>query len=504
MLNDALEALGPCLSTTLAHYLVEHRGLSAAAARQRISRAPSEVRRLRSLPFAHSAVFVYLKSQYDTEEYWEALYAAILSVAGAYSYALSAVLSRQIIPLPYFHIACGSPIAQKRNISSGTALERLTKAGVLEIVEVEGLGQCVTLRQTYTRSDFNTLIARVRSRIIAESILLDSVREWLRNLALASYDSVKTRSNDQSKSPAVGTFQWDLTAPSYSTGLADRGKHGIKPGFVVCDVLLTDTASLRDVRPFIHKVKSLQALRNIGRVMFFIVCNRYDSDAFAELRSMGVIPATTESLFGKEIAATFRDLIRTVSDAVLGVVNSANLDALLTRLGKLEGSLGNMRGAFFELLVAEVVRKDFPGEVKLNKICSGKDGKAEVDVWALKEGISARLIECKGMAPDKCVSDAEIELWLKTRIQRVRHHLTHVMSWPGPKPRFELWTSGILSPDAVVRIEKTRAANKEKYELVVYGPEEIRSAVKLVNDESLLKTLEHHFLPSTKPAGAAV
>lgn len=58
-----------------------------------------------------------------------------------------------------------------------------------------------------------------------------------------------------------------------------------------------------------------------------------------------------------------------------------------------------MRGAFFELLVAEIVRKTSLAQIQLNKICTGEDGTAEVDVWELKEGIIARMIECKGIAP---------------------------------------------------------------------------------------------------------
>uniref|UniRef100_UPI003CE6D87B hypothetical protein n=1 Tax=Pseudomonas aeruginosa TaxID=287 RepID=UPI003CE6D87B len=201
-------------------------------------------------------------------------------------------------------------------------------------------------------------------------------------------------------------------------------------------------------------------------------------------------------LFGKEIAAAFRDLIKTLTDAVQGVVNAAKLDDVITRLGKLEGALGNMRGSFFELIIAELVRKTFPGEVQLNKICLGEDGKAEVDVWAVKEGISARIIECKGMAPGALVSDEEVALWQTTRIKRVRHHLKNVLHWDKPKPQFELWTSGVLSAEAQHRIEKTRNANSAKFDLIVVGPEEVRKAAKSMNDKSLLKTLEHHFIPT--------
>ena len=37
-------------------------------------------------------------------------------------------------------------------------------------------------------------------------------------------------------------------------------------------------------------------------------------------------------------------------------------------------------------------------------------------------------------------------------------------------------------------------ANAEKYDLVVIGPEELRNAVEDVNDPSLKKVLEQHFL----------
>ncbi|HHM8119834.1 hypothetical protein QK357_13100 [Pseudomonas aeruginosa] len=497
MIVEALEELGPCLSTTLTSYLVDNCHLSPAAARQRISRAPRDkIRRLSSLPFARGAAFVYLKSQYGTDDYWGNLYEAIFSVEGTYSRALAAVLSREVMPVHHFHIACGAPVAQKGHIASRTALKRLTDAGVLAEITLPGLGTCVTTRQTQISSELDSIAASVRSRLMAEAVLLDSVREWLRNLALASFNSVLLRGGSEEPLPTVGTFNWDLSAPSYCAGLAPRRKGEVIPGFVACDVLLLDNIDTNAIKPFLHKMQTLQALKNIGRIMFIMVGQHFESDAFKELRKEGAIPATPESLFGKEIAATFRDLIKTLKDAVQGVVDSAKLDDLFTKLGKLEGALGNMRGAFFELLVAEIVRKTFPGEVQLNKICVGEDGKAEVDVWAVKEGVETRIIECKGMAPGTAVSDEEISLWLNTRIKRVRHHLKSTLPWNQPKPRFELWTSGLLSHVAQTRIKKTRNANAKKFDLIVVGPEELRKAAKSVNDASLLKTLEHHFIPA--------
>ena len=189
-------------------------------------------------------------------------------------------------------------------------------------------------------------------------------------------------------------------------------------------------------------------------------------------------------------------LIQTLTEAANGVVDPEKFDQLFSKLGKLEGAVGNMRGAFFELLVAEVVRKTAPGPVKLNKICRGDDGDAEVDVYHLNEGLAAQMIECKGIAPGTCVDDEEVNQWLTKRIMRVRHHLQN-LGWSGPRPRFELWTSGALSDQARQRIEKTRLANANKFEIIVIEGDALRIAVKAVNDASLLKTFEQHFLPQS-------
>ena len=60
-------------------------------------------------------------------------------------------------------------------------------------------------------------------------------------------------------------------------------------------------------------------------------------------------------------------MIQTLDEAAKGVVDPEKFGQLFSKLGKLEGAIGNMRGAFFELLVAEVVRKNAAGQVKLNK-----------------------------------------------------------------------------------------------------------------------------------------
>lgn len=494
MLADLLKTIGPCLSTDLTDYLVTFRGLSPAAARQRVSRGAPQIKRLAHLPFARKARFLYHQDDYASPRYWDSLYAAIFATNGPYARALGAVQARGVVPLTHFIGACGAPIAQKKQLSASTVLDRMVDANVLVKQVMPGLGPCVMTKKTYERDEYSLdeLSIATRSRLIAESVMLDSIREWLRRLAMVSYNSVQTRGAEM---PRVGTFAWDLTGPSYLTSVVTRLKDkGIKSGWVVCDALLIENAQLKHIEPFLHKARSLNALKNIGRTMFILVAHGYDLEAFKALRSAGIMPATPKSLFGDDVADGFRGLIQTLNEAAKGVVDPEKFDQIFSKLGKLEGAVGNMRGAFFELLVAEAVRKTAAGQVKLNKICNGKDGKAEVDVFHLNEGIKAQMIECKGIAPGTLVDDEEVGLWLTTRITRVRHYLQSI-GWSGPLPQFELWTSGALSAKAHERVERTRLANNKKFEIKIVEGDALRIAVKAVNDASLLKTFEQHFLP---------
>jgi len=495
---NALQFLGPCLTTELAKHLVKIYGISPATARQRVARAAGPVKKLKHLPFAKGVRFVYLEKDFRSPYYWQRLFEAILGSKSAYARALVAVQARGIVPVDHFNAACGAPIAQKKHISAGTVLERMILAGVFERVDVPGIGECILTREHSERIEHMPpdTVARARARLIAESILLDSVKEWLRRLGMASFNKVKVRGT-AADMPMVATYAWDMSAPSYLGPLTAWGKDQTKkPGMIACDVLLAGSLSLASAEAFLYKVDALQALKKLGKTLFIYVSEHFSAEAFQELRSAGVLPATPETLFGKDVAAGFRELSKVLAEAALKSVSSDRFDILFNSLGKLEGAVGNMRGALFELLVAEVARRDHPALVELNKKCRGKDGaKAEVDVWFVIPNRQAHFIECKGHAPGSTIDDAEIEQWLTKRILTVRQHVEQYLD---PKPTtliFELWFTGTLSAESLERIEKTREANKRKFQIMLVGPEHIRSKVRLLNDISLMKTFEQHFLP---------
>src|SRR6185312_13840011 len=136
---------GPGLTSDLAVEL-QKQGLSAAAARQRLSRLPEEVKTLYGLPFPKRARFIYLESQFGKDAYWDALIAAVEKSNPAHAAALAGIRSRGgIVPLAHFDIVSGAPKRQKRQVSSETILQRLESVRLLQRVEIEPFGDCVTL-----------------------------------------------------------------------------------------------------------------------------------------------------------------------------------------------------------------------------------------------------------------------------------------------------------------------------------------------------------------------
>lgn len=499
MVEEALsyKELGPCLSSELAAYLVDAYGLSKEAARQRISRASDKVKQLSHLKFSRGTRFTYLEKDYGSPIFWDNLFRVIYSQNGAYALALRAVESRGIVPIEHFKMACGSPKAQQKKISLSSVMERMLEAKIFVKDEINGIGESILTKRLHDNVLLKEQVVNsVRARLLAEHVFIGAIKEWLRRLSIASFDSIRTR-DDFANPPLVGPFFWDISSPSYLAPLVEwKQKDKPTPGFVVCDVLFSKNVTMGELEPFFNKVQSLQSLKNIKRTLYIFVALSYENDAYRKLREKGIVPATPESLFGKDIAEAFISLIEVSEKSISGNLESKCLNEVMAKLDRLEGVMGNMRGAFFEMLVSHIVRNSTAGIFELNKICKNNKGeKAEVDVYVIPQIGNPRMIECKAMKPGSFVSNEEIDKWLSIRINRVREHLNRLeMVKPNREiPSFELWTTGRISDESMARILKTKEANKRKYNIVIVGPVEIRDAAK--PDDAALKVLNDYFLP---------
>lgn len=497
VLEEVLKRTGPCLSGELLRILISEHQISPSAARQRLARRPGNISCVPNLTFPKNQQFLYLKNEYGAPHFWPALAKALEGSSPAYAGAIGALTVRGgIMPLRHFLAASGAPLNLRRHMAPETIVQQLEGAGFLEEIDVDGIGKCVAFAKRDPRY-FETPIAKMRTRLLIEDMMLHAVKGWARNLALGSYNRFLLRGEPDL--PQVGSFVWDLAAPSYLSavvgGPSASGKP--KPGFIVCDILLGHKQTDAGIQPFIRKCGTIRSLKNVGRCLTIFLAEDYSPSAFQAARARGIIPATPETLFGKEVASAFSELARVLTQVATSVnVTPEKLDWFFRQLGKIEGAAQSLRGALFEFIVADLVRKLWGADVTLNQKFRelGRDA-AEVDVVATLRGRRIHFIECKGQEPHQIVDDAEVEKWLTRRIPIVRQKALEHPDWRGLELHFELWTSGRLSENARQRIAQAQATvSARKYTVLYRTGEEIGKMANELNDDALKTALKTHFL----------
>lgn len=495
MRDDVLDVLlseGPQLSGQLAVALEKWLGITPAAARKKVERRSTAVRELK-LPFSRRAKFLYATTQYGSDKFWARLAEALEMGNGAYARVIRALHARGGL-LPLAHLASAAGISSgDRQISFERVWQDLVGTELFQTIEVPGLGECFAFAKRGASIDEQ--LPGVRARLIVESVLLQSIQEWAARLGLGSFASFKLRSHQQESAPTVSVFQWDLTAPSYISALAAWNNSGRpKPGFMVLDVLLKEQVELNDLKSFIYKCKTLRQVRNVRTLQFF-VAHRYTREALDVMRQEGIIPATTESIFGTDVANALMELSGMLTQAATQAVDLDKFAYLFDKLGKVEGAAGTLRGALFEFVVAEVMRRTVGGAtILMNKIYR-KDGKdvAEVDVRVHVPDQEIRFIECKGLLPGRLLQDSEIEAWLTKRIPNVRNQTLDNSEFKNITQTFELWLTGELSPEARERISAAQAqVDPKRYTIKVSFARDIEESVKSFPD--LRKLVKQHFL----------
>lgn len=494
LIETFLKIRGPSLSSEITEHLVSSLNITPAAARKRVSRVSGDVKRLGYVTFPRKARFMYLQKQFGSPEYWGRLVDALLRTKSAYGLAIAALRQRGgFMPAMHFQIACGAPIKQSRHLSPNTIFQRLNEAGLLEMKFIAGLGDCVALVQEADHYHFKA--PDVRIRLITEDFLLTAIRDWVRKLGIVSYDKVDTR--QQGDLPRVGTFAWDLTAPSYLGFMIKHGKDGvIKPGFVACDICLSTVVTSEGVKPFINKCKTLRNLQNIGACMHIFVADKYSDEAFKLLKQNGIIPATIKNLFGEEVASGFLQLSSVLQKAAYKSINPEAFDDLFKKFGKIEGAAIQLRGTFFEYLVADIIRKTMPAQVSMNRIHKTKDGKiAEADVVVLIEDRSITFIECKGYSPYGEVPDEYMKRWLQHNVPVLYQVVQEHSDWKNLEVRFQFWATGTISTEALAMFEHATATiKKSRYTVELFLGPKILEICKSTKNDSLTIAFKKHFM----------
>lgn len=492
-IEDILKAEGPCLSSRVSQ-LLEADGVAPATARKRIERAGGMVRKLTRLPFPKGVRFMYLEDQRGSRTFWNALVRDIAVAGPAYAAALSAIGARGgAVPERHFPILCGSPISQTGQLSAATVLQRLQGAELLHRTETVGIGAVISLKDSIwlNAQDDAAMMARLRT----EDVLLNAVTDWARKLGMASYDKIRTRDAGEGP-PRVGTFMWDLTGPSYLRPMVRRAVDGKPvPGFLVADVVAGQTLDENAVAAFVRKCTLVGSLKKVPPVFPMLVGDAFTREAFRLGRSHGVMTATPELLFGREVAEGLASLLHTLTKAAaIAVEKPEVVDALFNSLGRIEGAAGNLRGDLFEMLVGHCVVKLDHGSIDIGKkIIDPKSGRgAEIDVFRVRDYQEVWSYECKARAPTQATTLADIETWLTDKVPRIQNWATREERFQGCKFHYEFWTCGTFAPDALQRLAAAKA-DTSRYQIGWRDGAEVRQYAARLKPKAVLDMLDRHF-----------
>lgn len=490
---DILKAEGPCLSSRVSQAL-EADGVAPATARKRIERAGGPVQKLVHLPFPKGVRFMFLDEQRGTRAYWNALVRDIAVAGPAYAAALSAMIARGgVVPERHFPIVCGSPINQSGQLSAATVLSRLQGADLLHRTEAVGIGACISLKDSLLLNAQED--AALSARLRTEEVLLAAVTDWARKLGMASYDSIRTR-NAGDGPPRVGTFMWDLTGPSYLRPMVRRAVDGKPvPGFLVADVVAGETLDENAVAAFVRKCTLVGSLKKLPPLFPVLVGDAFTREAFRLGRSHGVMMATPELLFGREVAEALKSLLHTLTKAAAMAVEKPEVvDALFNSLGQIEGAAGNLRGDLFEMLVGHCVVKLDHGSIDIGKkVVDPKSARGvEIDVFRVKEYQEVWSYECKARAPTQVTTLADVETWLIEKVPRIHSWATREERFQGCAFHYEFWTCGTFAPDALQRLAAAKAETS-RYAIGWKDGPEVRQYAARLKPKAVLNMLDRHF-----------
>ena len=310
-------------------------------------------------------------------------------------------------------------------------------------------------------------------------------------MGFASYNAIAIRGEPNLK--PIGPFMFDLAGPSY---FAPVRQNGGGPGFLVADVFAEGTLTEHQIRYFIRKTSMLRAMRNSISVMPILVAEGFTADALTAGHAAGVSLATPANLFGRRVGTALVSLVQTLRNvaAYAAADTSDRIVGLVRDLSEIEGRAGNLRGVLFELISGYLARRD---AVSIEMGMTARDqstGKC-VDIDVLKVAAMAAAvtcIECKGKEPGGVVAIDEVKEWLAKTVT-MRAHLSAHSSFREAQHRFELWTSGTFTADAIAYLT-TEQAHRTRAPIDWKDGSAILALAVTGKEKAVADALQQHFL----------
>ena len=489
-IENFLKQHGPSRSSTVTQWLIAELKLKPEAARKRMSRlrAPLYHFPVHLLPKGES--FVYHVEDRPTEKFWTQFLDAMRGSKSGFGATLDALSARGgIVSTSEFGVIGGaSGMGLSGQLMTNTMAERLIRAGA--IAQHSGSGS----EMFYGFAQYALGLqdrGGHHARQLTEAIILNAMREWIRKLGLASYNTIAIRT-EETRQPVCG-FLFDLAGPSYLLPVRSGGK---QPGFVVADVFSGVVMDEFHIQYFLRKVALVNAIlkRNGGGVFAFLIAEGFTSAAYTAGHAAGVSLATPKELFGVRAGNALQTLAQTLRNtaAFAASAGAERVVKLIDDLSEIEGAAGNLRGILFELLCAYLIRRDAQS-INMGVIASDPTTGKVADIDILKytnQRADCVAIECKGKEPGGKLSLEEAQDW----IRRIPTFLSHLKAISREATvSFELWTSGEIADDALLYLAREQS-NRTKNTIVWRAGKDVLTLATAGREKAIADALKQHFL----------
>ena len=493
---QALQETGPARTARLVDILTHEQGISADAARQRLSRAARPVTRYPLGLLPRREAFFCLMDQVGTERYWRNLIRDLRATGTVYACALDAMAARGgVVPIDEFPALSGAPFLLKKQVSCKRVEQRLLEYGFMSLQQLDGLGPCFVLNSDAVPSLLEP--PEVKRRRFLDQIVLNGLAEWIRKNGVGSYHKVALRGYQRYR--RVGAFEWDLTAPSY---LRPVRRPKAKGGFVAADVFAGATLDVNHIQYCIRKVATYEKTSNSGALLPVLMADGFTASALRAGHAAGLMLTTPETLFGHSVARALQELSTTLQDLARHTMPDVDrLYALLGRLSEIEGRAGNIRGVLFEFIAAHLARQALGSYVDIGVThVNRKTGRTtDLDVVCVAPSNRVYVIECKAKMKRSVVRQADVKEWLD-RLPTMRDYVATRKDLRRHEEIYALWTTGLFDADALsalVSESRTRTSHRIEWK----DGEDVRRLAIDLGLRSTREALDQHYL--THPLATA-
>jgi hypothetical protein len=485
---DILKNEGPMLSGKLSERISKTDNIKYEAAKKRLSRATQPVEKLR-LGFDKNQSFVFLEEQREEEVFWKRLINSLKNNSKAFYSAINSLMfhygylqESQIASYTF------SPIKKlKGHKTFETILSSLKKCGLVSNFDDE------TLQLSYKGFDQRNL-KRYKAVKIAKKQVMKNFTDWAGRINLTSWK----KSCTIDKIPEFFKFQWSFTSPCYLKGLtAFRKDNKIVPGFIIADILIGRKVSLEDADYLIKKIEILEQQKNARPYIPILLCENLHPAALKALKGKGIMVGFIRELFGSEYAETLTILMETITNAN-DIINSdpEKFFVLQSRLSKLEGWFGNLKGDMFEFFVAYYYTY-YTWQLKtleIGKIIKDRNSmkSKEIDVFINSQN-EIKIIECKGHNSPLSVDYVKDE-WLDDKIPTIRNWILNQDDYKKKNLVFEIWATSGFDDEAqkILEIESNKV-KPTKYKIEFFNGNMIRKMIRNTKNKKLIDIIDRYY-----------